>query len=550
VIGTVLVAAGAVLIALFGAMSEPSHNLDQLLALLGHSQFIMWISGTFFLVGCILFAVWSQEHITMSLPSRLTLSLSSSLPTIRLNAPPQTRRLLNGLAYGAISGVLSAHCLLLAKSAVELLVRSIFDQINQFDRWQSWIILLGLIGLALAQLYFLHRGLKICSTSVLYPFVFCVYNIVAILDGLIYFRQASRIKTSHAVLVTVGAVILMAGVFALSWRLDPEYDPEGGKPVVSMTSAPVSPVDGKQPVLTGAARVQTPGSALTPGLGLVEHENLANLSHEDEESDALMMMGRGRQLLRNRPATPNEITPLLRTQTEPALTGTPGKHRASKSAVDFRLPHSPDSPRTPFGSSRQQLRNPRVRRTMTTNSPNASRLSLDMADEAEQSGLWDELANDAGSQARRFSTQAAKSPTLNHSNSASKIGALRRARRGSRTSSGVWGSIVERAGHAGGTLKGGLKGLGIDVNGWKTSGYGTLNHVGVPDTAAEADEGQDIEANQEGTVRRYPLRNSTGRGHAEAAANGPAPSWLRTDKWEWWKRPWRRSESNAGEEHE
>src|SRR5690606_37131119 len=99
------------------------------------------------------------------------------------------------------SGMLSAHCLLVAKSAVELLVRTIVDRVNQFNRWQSWIILLGLVSLALTQLFYLHRGLKLCSTSVLYPPVFCVYNIIAILDGLIYYQQASRLPTMHAGLV-------------------------------------------------------------------------------------------------------------------------------------------------------------------------------------------------------------------------------------------------------------------------------------------------------------------------------------------------------------
>ena len=110
-------------------------------------------------------------------------------------------RLFRGMAYGCISGILSAHSLLVAKSAVELLVRTVVDRKNQFNRWQSWMILLGLIALALLQLYYLHRGLKLCSTSILYPFVFCVYNIIAILDGLIYFRQTSRLSLLSASLV-------------------------------------------------------------------------------------------------------------------------------------------------------------------------------------------------------------------------------------------------------------------------------------------------------------------------------------------------------------
>ena len=179
--GTLLVCGGAVLIAIFGAIGEPAHNLDQLLTLLGRRQFILWMVGQAVLVLAVIVGAKALKYMRTS------------------NSPRM--RLFRGMAYGAVSGILSAHSLLVAKSAVELLVRTIVDRHNEFNRWQSWMILLGLLALALTQLYYLHRGLKLCSTSILYPFVFCVYNIVAILDGLIYFDQSSRISLLHALLV-------------------------------------------------------------------------------------------------------------------------------------------------------------------------------------------------------------------------------------------------------------------------------------------------------------------------------------------------------------
>lgn len=143
---------------------------------------------------------------------------SSYVPYLQLSQPRV--RLIRGLSYGSISGILSAHSLLLAKSAVELLVRTIVDRVNQFNRWQSWAILIAMITLALSQLFYLHRGLKLCSTSVLYPFVFCIYNIIAILDGLIYFRQMSLLTRFHAGLIALGTVFLLGGVLCLSWRLE------------------------------------------------------------------------------------------------------------------------------------------------------------------------------------------------------------------------------------------------------------------------------------------------------------------------------------------
>ena len=199
-VGTILVSGGALLIALFGAVSEPAHNLDQLLTLLGHRQFIIWIISTMILVVAIFVA------------ARFTKAVAAH------QGQTPKARLLRGMAYGGMSGILSAHSLLVAKSAVELIVRSIVDHDNQFNRVPSWFILLGLISLALSQLYFLHRGLKLCSTSVLYPFVFCVYNIIAILDGLIYFRQASRLSVLSIVLVSYHLIYgLFPDVCRLLW---------------------------------------------------------------------------------------------------------------------------------------------------------------------------------------------------------------------------------------------------------------------------------------------------------------------------------------------
>ncbi|KAJ5670699.1 Magnesium transporter NIPA [Penicillium maclennaniae] len=169
------------------------------------------------------------------------------------------------MCYGAVSGILSAHSLLLAKSAVELLVRTLADGKNQFNRWQSWVILLAMISLALTQLFYLHRGLKLCSTSILYPFVFCIYNIIAILDGLIYFRQTSQLGGLHAGLIALGTVILLGGVLCLSWRLED---------------------------IDNHAAVTTVGSTQTglgPGMGIVEEQHSSTSNGlidgtDDEES--------------------------------------------------------------------------------------------------------------------------------------------------------------------------------------------------------------------------------------------------------------------------
>jgi hypothetical protein len=233
--GTLLVCCGAVLIAIFGAIPSPAHKLNELLDLLGRRPFVLWMSFQAVLV------------VGIAMSTDLASHFSSMAPSPRF-------RLARGLAYGCISGILSAHSLLVAKSAVELIVRTIADGDNQFVHWQSWMLVVGLVVLALSQLYYLHRGLKLVSTSVLYPLVFCIYNIIAILDGLIYFRQTDLITPLHACLIALGTAILLSGVLALSWRLSDEQHP----PAVGQ-------------------------STLAPGLGLVE-----DTEGEEEEEELLL----------------------------------------------------------------------------------------------------------------------------------------------------------------------------------------------------------------------------------------------------------------------
>lgn len=246
-VGTVLVAIGAVLIGIFGALTEPSHTLDQLLDLLARPEFLVWLFSTFFISILLFIAQWFMKRL--------------------FHRPSPLVRLLRGMCFGAMSGILSAHSLLVAKSAVELLVRTIVDRHNQFNRWQSWIILLGLVALALTQLYFLHRGLKLTSTSVLYPFVFCIYNIIAILDGLIYFRQASRLPVRDAILIAVGTVILLGGVAALSWRLEDKD--------------PVAAGHHRKASRRSFSGIPPPRTALTPGLGFID---TGGSDSDDEQS--------------------------------------------------------------------------------------------------------------------------------------------------------------------------------------------------------------------------------------------------------------------------
>ncbi|KAF2749119.1 hypothetical protein M011DRAFT_466232 [Sporormia fimetaria CBS 119925] len=306
--GTILVAAGALLIGIFGAIPEPSHNLDQLLHLLWRAQFLIWMIATLVVVLLLLITNWTLKHLYPRATPRL--------------------RLIRGMFFGCISGILSAHSLLIAKSAVELLVRTIIDRHNEFKRWQSWMILIGLVVFALTQLYYMHRGLKLCSTSVLYPLVFCVYNIIAIIDGLIYFHQSARLSSLQAGLIALGTVILLGGVVSLSWRLEEEEE------------GPTSPLAHRH------RRIPTPQTVLTPGMGLV-HSSLDEPDSPVDIEDVEPGVHGALVDQLNRQAA-DERTPLLaRAPTGPAVVVSRSRQRTSADTSGKPSSHASPSPRRP-----------------------------------------------------------------------------------------------------------------------------------------------------------------------------------------------------------
>jgi magnesium transporter len=125
--------------------------------------------------------------------------------------------------------------LIFAKSGVELLLISIKGD-NQFWKWQAWMLVLGLVGFALLQLWYLHKALKHADPTIVCPckfitffgfprtksfyaaVAFCFYNLSSIVNGLVYYDQVSLLPASHILLVTVGIFILLGGVWAVSFQ--------------------------------------------------------------------------------------------------------------------------------------------------------------------------------------------------------------------------------------------------------------------------------------------------------------------------------------------
>ncbi|KAH9004016.1 hypothetical protein EDB86DRAFT_2798160 [Lactarius hatsudake] len=248
VLGTLLIAGGAVLIAIFGIVPEPTHSLEDLLILFSRPTFVAYFS----LLGFAVLVCLAITHLSeYSYSARLrneppsqpsspfliptnsttdlttertplinrkryapsTISLSSSVT--QKHAIPSRTPLLLSLSYASTSGILSGMCLVFAKSGVELLLISINGN-NQFWQWQAWMLIFGLLAFALLQLWYLHKALKLADPTIVCPLAFCFYNISSIVNGLVYFDQVSLLPTANILLVTVGILILLGGVWAVS----------------------------------------------------------------------------------------------------------------------------------------------------------------------------------------------------------------------------------------------------------------------------------------------------------------------------------------------
>ncbi|KAL7421954.1 hypothetical protein Q5752_003726 [Cryptotrichosporon argae] len=277
-LGTLLVATGAVLIAVFGVVPDETHSLDELLELWKRPPFLAFLSCVITSVVGVLalshVAVWRvRRHGRIRLkgdetppslppsnyasprdqapiPFRPTQLRRWSSPASPLSAPrdlpdaktvrfslsgiapasptdgdgsdPDARTLvLSGLGFAAASGTLSGLCLVLAKSTVELLIITIEywrtgKGENEFARLQTWFLAASLAVAAVLQLVYLNYSLEFASPALICPLAFCFFNLASIFDGLVYYDQFGRLAPYQIALVSIGVGILLVGVWIVS----------------------------------------------------------------------------------------------------------------------------------------------------------------------------------------------------------------------------------------------------------------------------------------------------------------------------------------------
>lgn len=196
VVATLLILAGGTVIGLVGVSTSDTdditHSLHELLVYATQGLFVRWFVATNLCVLLLLLLVCSPYVLSLS-PFHV------------------------GLVHGVASGIWSAHALLLAKSISDIVTHTLLHS-NKGDLTSAAFLVLvaSFVSLSLTQLYLLNRALRHVTTSILYPLVFCVYNLITIFNGVLFFRgENSVVRTMQG--IVPGVASLIGGVVVLSY---------------------------------------------------------------------------------------------------------------------------------------------------------------------------------------------------------------------------------------------------------------------------------------------------------------------------------------------
>ncbi|GEQ71734.1 hypothetical protein JCM33374_g5420 [Metschnikowia sp. JCM 33374] len=225
--GTIIIAFGAFVIAYNGANTLPPASdvgaderfrnvLDKFLK----PGFLTWWCFTFFYMAILVRINWSISNRINDIQSKPYIRMRRSSRTGR----DSTSRLVftKGILYGLISGTLTAHTFLLAKSIVDVLVEMILERSTPKSSSTYVIsVLLLLVTLCIVgmQLAAFNLGLSNISTSILYPLCFLVYNLVNLFNDLVFnsLLSSGGMSFGQLMYVLLGLSSVLYGVVLISW---------------------------------------------------------------------------------------------------------------------------------------------------------------------------------------------------------------------------------------------------------------------------------------------------------------------------------------------
>lgn len=130
--------------------------------------------------------------------------------------------LYKGVLYAVISGTLTAHTFLFAKSIVDVVVATLLERSTPKSLSTyvtSILLLLATLTIVGMQLVAFNLGLSHILTSILYPLCFLVYNLVNLFNGVLYDELLLKdlMTKTQFFFVVIGLLGVLFGVVMISW---------------------------------------------------------------------------------------------------------------------------------------------------------------------------------------------------------------------------------------------------------------------------------------------------------------------------------------------
>ncbi|KAI5969024.1 hypothetical protein CANMA_001941 [Candida margitis] len=229
--GTGIIAFGACIIAYNGSSNtEPPENgptpdinekFKIILSKLLDSSFLTWFIGTFvFMMALLVVNCVYLKKKTYQYRQNFTLKdAQNNTLVLKFNK----NQFWKGINYGIISGTLTAHTFLFAKSIISVIMETIvkegFAGVFKVSNIVPYLLLVAMLSIVGLQLTAFNLGLAQISTTILYPLCFLVYNLMNLINDLRFNRLLTDHKMTYAQFswIVIGLLGVLCGVLVLSW---------------------------------------------------------------------------------------------------------------------------------------------------------------------------------------------------------------------------------------------------------------------------------------------------------------------------------------------
>lgn len=222
--GTGIIALGAFTIAYnagSGAVPPVDVGTDERFRLMLHKftrpGFLSWWIFSFVMMAVLV-------KINISLAKRIDSQNKILLRKVRRNTQDRLSKytFTRGILYGIISGTLTAHTFLFAKSIVDVLVETVLERgkpKSLATYVTTALLLLATLAIVGMQLVAFNLGLANILTSILYPLCFLVYNLMNLINDLSFNQLLSKgaITVKELLWVIFGLLGVLIGVVMISW---------------------------------------------------------------------------------------------------------------------------------------------------------------------------------------------------------------------------------------------------------------------------------------------------------------------------------------------